>query len=214
MLGRHGKTGFTLIELLVVIAIIAILAAILFPVFAQAREKARLAMCISNLKQLGIADTLYAEDYDGAMVLTHWYPWDNWHIWYWMLQPYTKAKENNGVLLCPSTTTAGHLKSDGTGLSGNSTDYTINNESHSENLSPPALMRFLSDFRTPADTIAYLDGNSRFINYESVAAGCNYEAYRHNNGITIAYVDGHAKWIRKLPPGPEGWTIDGQLPHR
>jgi prepilin-type N-terminal cleavage/methylation domain-containing protein/prepilin-type processing-associated H-X9-DG protein len=61
---RSRKTGFTLIELLVVIAIIAILAAILFPVFAQAREKARQATCSSNLKQLGLAFMMYAIDYD------------------------------------------------------------------------------------------------------------------------------------------------------
>jgi prepilin-type N-terminal cleavage/methylation domain-containing protein/prepilin-type processing-associated H-X9-DG protein len=61
---RHRRSGFTLIELLVVIAIIAILAAILFPVFAQAREKARQATCISNLKQLGTAALMYSQDYD------------------------------------------------------------------------------------------------------------------------------------------------------
>src|SRR5438874_836054 len=61
---RSRRNGFTLIELLVVIAIIAILAAILFPVFAQAREKARQASCTSNLKQLGSAMLMYAQDYD------------------------------------------------------------------------------------------------------------------------------------------------------
>jgi prepilin-type N-terminal cleavage/methylation domain-containing protein/prepilin-type processing-associated H-X9-DG protein len=65
---NSARTGaFTLIELLVVIAIIAILAAILFPVFAQAREKARQAACLSNLKQIGTAFTMYAQDYDDTM---------------------------------------------------------------------------------------------------------------------------------------------------
>lgn len=65
------KTGFTLIELLVVIAIIAVLAAILFPVFAQAREKARQTACLSNLRQIGTAARMYMEDYDGQMFHHH-----------------------------------------------------------------------------------------------------------------------------------------------
>jgi prepilin-type N-terminal cleavage/methylation domain-containing protein len=59
-----ARKGFTLIELLVVIAIIAILAAILFPVFARAREKARQTSCVSNLKQVALASLMYTQDYD------------------------------------------------------------------------------------------------------------------------------------------------------
>src|SRR5437588_7543059 len=64
---KNSRSAFTLIELLVVIAIIAILAAILFPVFAQAREQARKASCLSNCKQLGLAMQMYAQDYDDNM---------------------------------------------------------------------------------------------------------------------------------------------------
>lgn len=66
---RQHAGGFTLIELLVVIAIIAILAAILFPVFARAREKARSTRCVANLKQIGVAVRMYMDDYDG------YFPW-------------------------------------------------------------------------------------------------------------------------------------------
>src|SRR5262245_56334549 len=69
--GYIRQTAFTLIELLVVLAIIAILAAILFPVFAQAREKARAAACLSNEKQIGLAAHMYLEDYDGALYHHH-----------------------------------------------------------------------------------------------------------------------------------------------
>jgi prepilin-type N-terminal cleavage/methylation domain-containing protein len=75
----NKRKGFTLIELLVVIAIIAILAAILFPVFAQARAKARQATCLSNIKQIGLAAMMYLQDYDetfpgGPGVAELWYP--------------------------------------------------------------------------------------------------------------------------------------------
>jgi prepilin-type N-terminal cleavage/methylation domain-containing protein len=87
------KSAFTLIELLVVIAIIAILAAILFPVFAQAREKARQATCISNLKQLGLASMMYSQDYDENLVML-----ENSDARYTianMLDPYIKNGKKN-----------------------------------------------------------------------------------------------------------------------
>jgi prepilin-type N-terminal cleavage/methylation domain-containing protein/prepilin-type processing-associated H-X9-DG protein len=97
------RKGFTLIELLVVIAIIAILAAILMPVFAQAREKARSASCQSNLKQIGYAFRMYIDDYDGNFVPSWMYP-NGWSVcprWIWAdyVQPYVK---NWQVLVCPS----------------------------------------------------------------------------------------------------------------
>ena len=85
------KKAFTLIELLVVIAIIAILAAILFPVFAQAREKARRTQCISNLKNVGMAMILYADDYDETYV--------SMNNWKQKIDDYVKNKD---IYYCPS----------------------------------------------------------------------------------------------------------------
>ena len=101
------RRGFTLIELLVVIAIIAILASILFPVFSQAREKARESSCISNLRQIGTAIQMYAGDYDDLMPLANEYPatpvGDEYHqggpAIYDVLEPYTK---NRQIFRCPS----------------------------------------------------------------------------------------------------------------
>jgi prepilin-type N-terminal cleavage/methylation domain-containing protein len=90
--------GFTLIELLVVIAIIAILAAILFPVFAQAREKARQASCLSNLKQLGLAHLMYAQDYDETLASSWCFGFPG--EFSWAVQPYMK---NLQILFCPSS---------------------------------------------------------------------------------------------------------------
>ena len=98
-LSLHGvspmslRVGFTLIELLVVIAIIAILAAILFPVFSQARDKARQTSCLSNAKQVGLAVLQYTQDYDEK------YPSNHWGIYLILVQPYMRNWE---MWRCPS----------------------------------------------------------------------------------------------------------------
>ena len=95
------RTGFTLIELLVVIAIIAILAAILFPVFARAREKARQSSCLSNVKQLTLGFMMYAQDYD-EWIRSAYLPNDahaSYTTWYFGISPYVM---NNQIFRCPN----------------------------------------------------------------------------------------------------------------
>jgi len=96
MFASNKNTGFTLIELLVVIAIIAILAAILFPVFAKVREKARAISCTSNLKQMGLAILQYNQDYDETYPLTN--VGTNCDDWAQEIYPYVKSEN---VYKCP-----------------------------------------------------------------------------------------------------------------
>lgn len=123
-----GRRGFTLIELLVVIAIIAILAAILFPVFAQAKEAAKATSCLSNTKQLGIGELLYANDYDDTVI-----PWESaadsagttlqiQFCWVNTIQPYVK---NKNILLCPSfSATTTQASADRYQCDGDGTPYS------------------------------------------------------------------------------------------
>jgi prepilin-type N-terminal cleavage/methylation domain-containing protein/prepilin-type processing-associated H-X9-DG protein len=97
---KSGTRGFTLIELLVVIAIIAILAAILFPVFARAREQARRSVCVSNQKQIGLSLGMYLQDYDGVFPPGGPKAWEKGrNLLVQQLQPYTK---NQLIFRCPS----------------------------------------------------------------------------------------------------------------
>jgi prepilin-type N-terminal cleavage/methylation domain-containing protein/prepilin-type processing-associated H-X9-DG protein len=111
------RRGFTLIELLVVIAIIAILAAILFPVFAQARDQARQTTCLSNMRQLGTGLMMYAQDYDEALPSWPFYAkpsifnapeWKDWGpaLWVHVLMPYVKNKQ---VFACPNGPRTGRV---------------------------------------------------------------------------------------------------------
>lgn len=95
------KNGFTLIELLIVLTIIAILAALLFPVFAKGREKARQTVCGSNLREVGMATMIYAQDYDEVLPLPFFGDWIPPGTYRWMdpLLPYVK---NRQLFVCPT----------------------------------------------------------------------------------------------------------------
>src|SRR3712207_3425007 len=113
---RTRRNGFTLIELLVVIAIIAILAAILFPVFAQAREKARQTTCTSNVKSLGLAVWMYAQDYDDTYPSNYY---ANEGHWANVTSPYIGQGGKlwtQGIMLCPSAGIKGWAYSMSTAL--------------------------------------------------------------------------------------------------
>src|SRR5213593_451726 len=127
---RTQTRGFTLIELLVVIAIIAILAAILFPVFAQAREKARQTQCLSNIKQLALSIKMYSQDYDETKPPC--FIWDypggkaNQYTWRGLVAPYVK---NRDIFICPSTRKVASTQWDSSpndGLHDTKASYALN----------------------------------------------------------------------------------------
>jgi len=175
------RRGFTLIELLVVIAIIAILAAILFPVFARAREKARQSSCASNVKQICVACLQYAQDYDEKLHLHR--NEQSTYSWADLLQPYIK---NEQIFMCPSGSGGGSY----VGSSANvHTHYGWN----WSQLGSSTWARLLGDVTEPARTISYADSVSYVISYYDAS----YRPLpRHNEGANCGFVDGHVKWHR------------------
>ena len=221
---RRNSSAFTLIELLVVIAIIAILAAILFPVFAQAREKARQTSCLSNTKQLATSVLMYVQDYDetfpqaayigprpaavtvpvalpagGPAVLTV----------YDLLQPYLK---NIQIFNCPSYSPGldwysrlGALWSGGFRYVGYVPNFGLFGDNLCGGGGMPALKGgytptvSLAAASFPAETIMFYDGTHR---NEAAAPTVKLGAQnfladgRHNDGSNVNYSDGHSKWVR------------------
>lgn len=219
---KANKHGFTLIELLVVIAIIAILAAILFPVFAQAREKARSTADLSNLRQIGLAIQMYAQDWDEHTCRTHHdlEPPEtiaDLYTWYKPLGPYIKSDQifrdpslNDTPTLFPYPITLNDWKT-------YRTDYLINGFF--------AHGAFIGMFSRPAEQIVIAERHAgiAFFDYHPwpSAPDDNWErgfldgsgymigdadsdsqvldprnVGRHTEGNNYALLDGHAKWFK------------------
>ena len=188
------RRGFTLIELLVVIAIIAILAAILFPVFAKAREKARQSSCLSNVKQLSLAIMQYAQDYDERLPMyadgRYSYNWDV------AIAPYVK---NTQVFNCPSAsggpaTRYGMSYAHVTGVGTASALGSISRpagiamlfETQYDNGGQLKLAYCTSCWPVPPGGVA--NPTAMFNGFAPIA--------RHNDGDNVGFCDGHAKWMK------------------
>jgi prepilin-type N-terminal cleavage/methylation domain-containing protein/prepilin-type processing-associated H-X9-DG protein len=206
---RRSSRAFTLIELLVVIAIIAILAAILFPVFAQAREKARQTACLSNLKQVGLGLQMYTQDYDETLPPANTVPYfaepNALPNFLGSIIPYTK---NKSIFYCPSSvdaSTVGYNKLD--------KSYPCTASSCSSYQGNGVVMgRGLSVIPAPAD-IVYLDENQFRWSYawlrpqeypkkgqfswwhwnQGIGKTEQYSNI-HSGGGNLVFVDGHAHY--------------------
>ena len=193
--GRVFARAFTLIELLVVIAIIAILAAILFPVFAQAREKARAAACQSNTKQLAMALMLYAQDYDDTYF--GFYTGIDRKI---LLYPYTKSGTTNAdtsvsqAWFCPSTKNR-NLEA-GYGFN------TLINFQPMAVFSTPAQKVMLCDTGMKDTTAGVVLDLRTQVNAPDFlpAANPSRPNPRHSGGVEVGFLDGHVKLMRMTMP--------------
>jgi prepilin-type N-terminal cleavage/methylation domain-containing protein/prepilin-type processing-associated H-X9-DG protein len=214
------ENGFTLIELLVVIAIIAILAAILFPVFAQAREKARQTQCLNSTKQLALAFMMYAQDYDETTAPSYYYEGTKGRVWNLyrypieLMDPYLR---NDAIVICPSAKIKNLYDATiknpwplayGWNLASNPGDgMTKNPSGKGDDIVRAGIWgKSLAVFTQASETVAFCDsrslgaGDLRPVPYWTGAklgfgwaVGLAAEE-RHNGGVSVAWCDGHAKW--------------------
>jgi prepilin-type N-terminal cleavage/methylation domain-containing protein/prepilin-type processing-associated H-X9-DG protein len=202
-----GGKGFTLIELLVVIAIIAILAAILFPVFARAREKARQSACQSNLKQIGLALKMYCGDYDETNIRMYFGTGTVAYRWHQALQPYMKNTEMFRCL------TSAQLVDTYSGLymcyGMNSFNFDANTATSfwygpaDADVKDAAGTIWVADSMTPTDPTQgsyYVGGGATF------AEPVTRVAYRHNDLFNALWYDGHVKAMKNTTKGQ--WSIN------
>ena len=231
--------AFTLIELLVVIAIIAILAAILFPVFARAREQARKTSCLSNLKQMGLSFQMYCQDYDETYPGIRFgnnpgegWPWTVWPgsvdwtgVFTHGVQPYIK---NRQIFQCPSGTETERW-SGRNGLSYCYNEYLYNYNGgfskQAQLANAPAGIASVSMLSECWSSGIYMDweGAGPGLQPGNVVDGLNrirYGSYNpwqaNHEGTNIGYADGHAKFINKDGMRsyrmPSNWTDNRQRP--
>jgi prepilin-type N-terminal cleavage/methylation domain-containing protein/prepilin-type processing-associated H-X9-DG protein len=223
---RQNRTkGFTLIELLVVIAIISILAAILFPVFARARENARRASCMSNLKQIGLGIIQYTQDYDEKYPQTYTYDSPS-QIWYTSIWPYVKSAQ---VFQCPSDSSTTGAKNSYMVTSATYSaaalfvvsygyNYRIGREGSTttslSSIASPSTLVMLSDAgsKVGADGIVtesspvkvggfmFLVDHGYSTGVAALLEGNNSDyvgpAIRHLGTVNIAFADGHVKTMK------------------
>ena len=215
------RKGFTLIELLVVIAIIAILAAILFPVFAKARAKARQASCLSNLKQLGLGLLAYCQDYDEKMPFIYYntgndarviggWPGNTGRYITWAEQIYPYVK-NTQIFQCPDLVLA--KSTDMESYYSFPTPYTANysvialpgSSLSLGGISTPATCMLIGDGIQQLDArwgpaiLASIYNNAPTGTWPSTTSYC-LRVRRHNDGFNWTYCDGHAKWSNPWSP--------------